>query len=176
MTELRKGIPALAMPVNIILLLWMVAGWGFFVPVGLGSLFNILASPLLLICLVITGRMMRRPPGRVLTVGQVWAQLLLWLAMFGYGLTCSGRAGDGSTRSVLMKLVGAAAVRPGEATAMSNVNELLGAVFVIGGIASWCVLFSKLSRSVAPAQPPQQPYPYPGYPGPGQVNGHDRPY
>ena len=161
------------MPVNIILLLWMVAGWGFFVPVGLGALFNILASPLLLICLVITGRMMRRPPGRVLTVGQVWAQLLLWLAMFGYGLTCSGRAGDGSTRSVLMKLVGAGAVGPGAETTMSNVNEVLGAVFVIGGIASWCVLFSKLTKGLAPVQPP---YPPTGYPGPGQVNGQDRPY
>lgn len=155
-----------AMPLNVLLVVWMAVGRGLFVPLGWMGLFAIFFSPVLLTCLLATTRMIRRLPGRNLTVGQTRAQVVLWSAMFGFGLFAPD-SGDGPPfPSILMKLLG-------EPSWSETVSELLWSACVIAGPVAWCVLFSKLTKGLAPVQPPHPPT---GYPGPGQVNGHDRPY
>ncbi|MDF3338581.1 hypothetical protein P3H80_14180 [Mycolicibacterium septicum] len=164
MSEARLYIPALAMPLNMLLLLWMVIGRGLFAQLGWMVVFGVLASPVLALCLVMTSRMMRKPPGRELTSGQAWAQIVLWSAMFVFGLACVDGGDSGTFPSILMRLVG-------EGPAMETVSNLLWAASVLTGVAAWFVLLTKLTRGVAVAPPAQQSYPYPGYPpaqtGPG---------
>lgn len=159
MLELRQDIPALAMPLNILLLLWMIGGRALFIPSGLLVLLCVFVSPLLVICLVVTTRLMRRPPGRVLTSGQAWAQIVLWVSMFGFGFTCLDGGGDGISRSVLTKIAGGGPV-------VTTVSDLTCTASVVVGVVAWFVLHSKLSAS-----PAHQPHPGPGDPsgqaGPG---------
>ncbi|OBC02368.1 hypothetical protein A5784_15740 [Mycobacterium sp. 852013-50091_SCH5140682] len=158
MKELRQDIPALATPLNVLLVLWMVVGRGLFVPMGWMALFGVLASPILLFLLWLTTRMMRQRGRRELTSGQAWAQIVLWAAMLVFGLACVD-GGDSPTPfpSVLMKLLG-------EGPAMKTVSGVLFAASVFVGIGAWIVLHGKLTRDIATAQPAQQPYPYPGHP------------
>lgn len=160
MSALRRDIPAIATPVNIALVLWMAIGRGLFVPLGWMTVFVVLASPFVLISLAATTRLMRRLPERELTSGQARAQVVVWSAMFGFGLFGADGGDSGSFPSILMKLLGE---RP-----WTEIVSLLlwwGCVFV--GPAAWFVLLTKLTRGVAVAPPAQPPYPYPGYP-PGQ--------
>ncbi|MUL66688.1 hypothetical protein BOO86_19605 [Mycobacterium sp. CBMA 234] len=169
MSTLRRDSAGQAMPLNILLVLWMAVGRGLFAPLGWMTVFAVLVSPVLLIFLWMTTRMIRQLPGRELTAGQTRAQVTVWTAMFGFGVFCADGGDSGTTASILMKLLG-------EPSWSETVSMLLWWGCVIAGPVAWCVLFSKLSRSLALAQQARQPDPYPGNPGPGQVNGHDRPY
>ncbi|KLI04363.1 hypothetical protein ACT17_31550 [Mycolicibacterium conceptionense] len=164
MSELRQAIPDLATPINIGLLLWMAIGRGLFVPLGWMTVFVVLVSPLLVICLVITTRQMHRLPDRELTSGAARAHVVLWSAMFLFGLTCVDGGDSGPTYSVLMKVLGRA---PGAETA----NSVLWTCSIIAGPVAWFVLQSRLSRSLATTPPPHAP----GYPGPGPVIDQNRP-
>ncbi|MEN4447590.1 hypothetical protein ACJH6J_24360 [Mycobacterium sp. SMC-18] len=155
-----------AMPLNVLLVVWMAVGRGLFVQLGWMTVFVVLVSPVLLICLTMTTRMIRQLPGRELTPAQTRAQVAVWSAMFGFGVFCADGGDSGTTSSILMKLLG-------EPSWSETVSELLWSACVIAGPVAWCVLFSKLTKGLAPVQPPHPPT---GYPGPGQVNGHDRPY
>lgn len=172
MSEFRLYIPALAMPLNMLLLAWMVIGRGLFAQLGWMVVFGVLAAPWLALCLVATSRMMRKLPGRELTSGQAWAQVILWVSMFVFGLACvDGGDSPDAFPSVLMKVIG-------EGPRMETVSSLLWAASVVVGVAAWFVLLTKLTRGLALAQPPQPPYPYPGhlpgYPAPGPMNGYHR--
>lgn len=161
MSEARLYIPALAMPLNMLLLAWMVIGRGLFVQLGWMVVFGVLAAPWLALCLVFTSRLMRKQPGRELTSGQAWAQVILWASMFVFGLACvDGGDSPGAFPSVLMKVIG-------DGPRMETVSNLLWAGSVIVGVAAWFVLLTKLTRGAAVPPPTQPPYPYPGYP-PGQ--------
>ncbi|WP_454791577.1 hypothetical protein [Mycolicibacterium lutetiense] len=160
MSELRRYIPALAMLLNMLLLVWMVIGRGLLAQLGWMVVFGVLASPVLALCLVATSRLMRKQPGRELTSGQAWAQITLWSSMFVFGLACVDGGDSGTFPSILMKVIG-------EGPRMETVSNLLWAGSVIVGIAAWFVLLTKLTRGLAVPPPAQQPYPYPGYP-PGQ--------
>ncbi|WP_273734815.1 hypothetical protein [Mycolicibacterium septicum] len=171
MSSLRRDIPAIATPINLLLVLWMAVGRGLFVPLGWMMVFVILCSPVLVLSLVATTRMMRRLPGPELTSGQAWAQIVVWSAMFGFGLFGADGGDSGTTPSILMKLLGE---RPWAET----VSLLLWWSCVFVGPAAWFVLLSKLTKGLAVAAQPQQPHPqpgYPGYPAPGPINGHNRP-
>ncbi|WP_458316967.1 hypothetical protein [Mycolicibacterium brisbanense] len=167
MSELRQDIPALAMPLNVLLVLWMIVGRGLFVPMGWMVFFGVLASPILLFLLWLTTRLMRERGRRELTSGQAWAQMVLWAAMLVFGLACVD-AGDSPIPfpSVLMKMFG-------EGPGMKTVSDVLSAVSVFVGIGAWIVLHGKLTKDIATATAAQQPYPYPGYPpgrpGPGPL-------
>ncbi len=155
------------MPLNMLLLVWMVIGRGLFAQLGWMVVFGVLASPVLALCLVATSRMMRKQPGRELTSGQAWAQIIVWSSMFGFGLFCADGGDSGTFPSILMKLLG-------EPPWSETVSLLLWWACVFAGPVAWFVLMSKLTRGLALAQPAQPPYPYPGYPGPGPINGHNR--
>ncbi|WP_166906058.1 hypothetical protein [Mycobacterium sp. DL440] len=158
MSELRPYIPALAMPLNLILLVWMVIGRGLFVQLGWMVVFGVLAAPWLALCLVATSRMMRKLPGGELTSGQAWAQVILWSAMFVFGLACvDGGDSPGAFPSILMKVIG-------DGPRMETFSNLLWAGSVIVGVAAWFVLLTKLTRARAVPPPVQQQYLHPGYP------------
>ncbi|GAA2437509.1 hypothetical protein [Mycolicibacterium llatzerense] len=150
MSTLPRDSAGSAMPLNILLVAWMAIGRGLFVPLGWIALFTIFFSPLLLACLLATTRMIRRLPGRDLTVGQTRAQVALWSAMFGFGLFAPD-GGDGPTYpSILMKLLG-------EPSWSETVSGLLWWGCIIAGPVAWCVLFSKLTKGLAAVQPPYPP-------------------
>lgn len=155
-------ISALATPLNVLLVLWMAVGRGLFVPLGWMTVFVVLVSPVLLICLTMTTRMIRHLPGRELTPGQTRAQIVVWSAMLGFGVFCADGGDSSTTSSILMKLLG-------EPSWSETVSMLLWWGCVFAGPVAWCVLYSKLSRSIASATQTQQPYldcP-PRQPGPG---------
>ncbi|MBU9766401.1 hypothetical protein FR943_21470 [Mycobacterium sp. TNTM28] len=169
MSELRLYIPALATPLNVLLLLWMAVGRGLFVPMGWMTVLIVLASPVLVLCLVITTRQIHRLRGE-LTSGQAGAQLVLWSAMFGFGLFLADGGDSGTFPSILMKLLG-------EPPWGETVSMFLWWCCVFAGPVAWFVLQSRLARSLGAATPaphPTHPYPGypPGYPGPGPMNGH----
>lgn len=150
MSTLPRDSAGQAMPLNILLVAWMAIGRGLFVPLGWIALFTIFFSPLLLACLLATTRMIRRLPGRDLTVGQTRAQVALWSAMFGFGLFAPD-SGDGPPYpSILMKLLG-------EPSWSETVSGLLWLGCVIAGPIAWCVLFSKLTKGLAAVQPQYPP-------------------
>ncbi|MFV8245378.1 hypothetical protein [Mycolicibacterium peregrinum] len=158
MSEARLYIPALAMPLNMLLLAWMVIGRGLFVQLGWMVIFGVLAAPWLALCLVFTSRLMRKQPGKEITSGQAWAQVILWASMFVFGLACvDGGDSPGAFPSVLMKVIG-------DGPRMETVSNLLWAGSVIVGVAAWFVLLTKLTRGAAVPPPTQPPYPHPGYP------------
>lgn len=142
----------------------MAVGRGLFVPLGWMTVFVILVSPVLALCLWATTRLMHQRGRRELTSGQAWAQIVLWAAMLVFGLACVDGGDSGPTTSVLMRMLG-----PGTETA----SELLYTASVFVGIGAWIVLHGKLTKDIAAAPPAQQPYPYPGYPmdhpGPGPL-------
>jgi hypothetical protein len=145
MSALRRDIPALALSVNVLLLVWMVFGRGLFVPLGWMMLFGVLASPILALCLWSTTQMMRKPPGRVLTTAQASAQLILWLAMFGFGFTLVDANDNPGGQSVLTKLLGG-----GSTT--ENVSNLLWLACSIVGVVAWIVLQNRLTADAAQAR------------------------
>jgi hypothetical protein len=156
--ELRQDIPALATPLNVLLVLWMAVGRGLFVPLGWNTFFVIFASPVLAFLLWMTTRMMHQRGRRELTSGQAWAQIVLWAAMFVFGLACIDGGDSGPTFSILMRMFG-----PG----MKTASDVLYTASVIVGVVAWSVLHGKLYRDTEATPPPQQPYLYPGHP-PGQ--------
>ncbi|MGA5463669.1 hypothetical protein [Mycobacterium sp. NPDC050041] len=135
----------------------MVIGRGLFVPLGWMVVFGVLASPVLVICLGITSLMMRRPPGRELTAVQAWAQIAMWAAMFGFGLTCVDGGDSGTTGSVLTTFFG-------DGSGVETLSGLLWYGCIAAGIVAWFVLLITLSRRPAATPLPQQPYPYPPTP------------
>ena len=152
MATLRRDSAGKAMPLNVLLVVWMAIGRGVFAPLGWMTVFVVLVSPALLICLTMTTKMIRQLPGRELTPAQTRAQVTVWAAMFGFGVFCADGGDSGTTSSILMKLLG-------EPSWSETVSLALWSACVIAGPVAWCVLFSKLSRGLAPAQPP---FPHPG--------------
>ncbi|TDK92951.1 MULTISPECIES: hypothetical protein [Mycobacteriaceae] len=152
MATLRRDSAGKAMPLNVLLVVWMAIGRGVLAPLGWMTVFVVLVSPALLICLTMTTRMIRQLPGRELTPAQTRAQVTVWSAMFGFGVFCADGGDSGTTSSILMKLLG-------EPSWSETVSLALWSACVIAGPVAWCVLFAKLSGSRAPAQPP---FPHPG--------------
>ncbi|WP_441957671.1 hypothetical protein [Mycolicibacterium houstonense] len=171
MSGVRRDIPAVATPINILLVLWMAIGRGLFVPLGWITVFVILASPALLICLTVTTKMMRRLPSPGVTTAQARAQVVVWSAMFGFGLFSVDGGDSGTFPSILMALLG-------EPPWSETVSLLLWWACVFAGPMAWFVLLTRLTRGRAVTAPPAPPYPYPGHPlgysGPGPVNGDNR--
>jgi len=141
MSALRRDIPAIAPTVNVLLMLWVLVGRGLFVPLGWLTLFGVLASPVVALCLWSTTRMMRRRSDPELTPAQTRLQLVLWFAMLGFGLTASDGGDSGATSSVLTHLLGGA-------HEVAAVSDWFAFGCLVTGVVAWIVLSSKLSADL----------------------------
>jgi hypothetical protein len=142
MLALRRDIPAMATTVNVLLVLWMLFGRAIVMPLGWFTLFGLMASPIIALCLWSSTRTMRSRPDPVLTSAQARAQLVLWAAMFVFGFTVLDANDNPDDRSVLTTLWSG-----GHA-----VSGWLSMGSIVVGVVAWIVLQQRLTADVAAAQ------------------------
>jgi hypothetical protein len=164
----RRTVLALAIPLNLILIVWMaigrgvfgiMTGWSFYIMVVAGG-------PVLLVLLTLSTILMfcqRRRPR--LSTAQAWLQVVCWLCMFVGGIAIVDFDDAGNVGGILLSLFGD----------NSKMETISGILLLIGGFvgaAAWLTLFLLLlfglnGRPVPSPPPPPWAYPpYPPYPPP----------
>ncbi|MGB3480754.1 MAG: hypothetical protein WBB07_00875 [Mycobacterium sp.] len=133
----------LTIPVNIVVILWVWLGRGFF-DVTLGWIFAFFvftALPVMVVALTLTTVLMFNQPNRRLTAGQAWLQTMLWLALILLGATIVDVDDASYEESILINLVGFS-------YDSLRLSTDLQAVFGLISIALWALLVCALAMGI----------------------------
>jgi hypothetical protein len=168
----RRAVLALAVPFNLILIVWMAIGRGFFgIITAWASYFMVLmAGPALLVLLTLSTILMFCQPRRPvrLTTPQAWLQVVCWLCMFVAGIAIVDFDDVGDGGGILLSLFG-------DNPTMETISWILLLIAGFVGATAWLallvLLFIGLNNKPLPPPPPRWAFPpYPHavpYPSPG---------
>jgi hypothetical protein len=135
----RRLVALLAVPLNVLAVLWVVAGSALWPPVdpSAANLLRFVVGPVLVMGLRAATILMiaaRRKHGGI-TTAQVWFQTALWSALFTFGLTFPAlEEGNGGT-SILLRIIGEG----------SLTSALSGLLWTISTFVAWGVAVTLLA-------------------------------
>ena len=154
---------ALAIPLNLILIVWMAIGRSFF-GILTGWVFYMMivaVGPVLLVLLTLSTILMYCQPRRParLTAAQAWLQVVGWLCMFVGGIAIIDGDDVGNVGGILLSLFG-----DNSTTQAISGILMLSAGFV--GAAAWLALVVLLIVGLTnrPVPPPPPGWAFPPYP------------
>jgi hypothetical protein len=161
----RRTVLALAIPLNLALIVWMAFGRSIFgiMTAWMAYLMVLWAGPALLVLLTLSTVLMfcqRRRPAR-LSAAQAWLQVVCWLCMFVVGAAIVDGDDSGRVGGILLSVFG-------NNQTMENISGIVMLVAGFVGAAAWLALMVLLliglnHRPLAPP-PPRWAYPPPWAP------------
>jgi hypothetical protein len=161
----RRTVLALAIPLNLALIVWMAFGRSIFgiMTAWMAYLMVLWAGPALLVLLTLSTVLMfcqRRRPAR-LSAAQAWLQVVCWLCMFVVGAAIVDGDDSGRVGGILLSVFG-------NNQTMENISGIVMLVAGFVGAAAWLSLMVLLliglnHRPIAPP-PPRWAYPPPWAP------------
>lgn len=108
MNAFRRVVFVLAIPLNVLAAVWILAGSNLWPPVDstAPNLMNFVVGPVLVVGLSATTILMFGPREHIrITTAQAWLQTMLWTALFVLGLTFPALEDNHGGASILLRVI-----------------------------------------------------------------------